>query len=108
MTDTATEEDTDWAGRATATVVGYVDTVRSASTGKALVGSRIAVYGLAMGLIMVVMAILLLVVLVRLVASITAAIPGLGIESGQVWLSYLILGIIFLFGGWLLWRKREE
>ncbi len=107
MTDT-TEQDTDWAGRAAATVVGYVDTVRSASTGKALVASRIAVYGVAMGLIGLVMGILLLVVLVRLVASITAVIPGLPIEPGEVWLSYLILGSIFLLGGWFLWRKREE
>ena len=60
-----------------------------------------------MALVALVMVILLLVVLVRLVASITAVIPGLPIESGEVWLSYLLLGLVFLAGGWFLWRKRE-
>ncbi|MFW2380533.1 MAG: hypothetical protein ACN4GZ_02155, partial [Acidimicrobiales bacterium] len=58
-------DDDDWAGRATATVVGYVDTVRAASTGKALVASRVAVYGLATALIVLIIASLLLIVLVR-------------------------------------------
>ena len=106
MTETSTDE-TDWAGRATATVVGYVDTVRSASTGKALVASRVAVYGLAMGLIAVIIGILFLVVLVRLLGAIYAAILPF-VEEGEIWSSYLTFGVLFLIGGWLLWRKKEQ
>ena len=104
MTDT--QEDTDWAGRATATVVGYVDTVRSATTGKAMVASRYAVYALAMALIGLVIGIMLLVVQVRLDGSLFALLPG--IEPGEIWPSYLLIGAIFLFGGMFLWRKKEQ
>jgi len=104
MTDT--QEDTDWAGRATATVVGYVDTVRSATTGKAMVASRYAVYALAMALIGLVIGIMLLVVQVRLDGSLFALLPG--IEPGETRPSYLLIGAIFLFGGMFLWRKKEQ
>ncbi len=106
MTET-TEADDDWAGRATATVVGYVDTVRSATTGKALVASRIAVYAVAMGLIALVIGIMLLIVLVRFVGAIFAAILPF-VEPGEIWPSYLLLGTLFLFGGWYAWRKRGK
>ncbi len=99
-------ESEDWAGRATATVVGYVDTVRSATTGRALVASRIAVYALAMGLIGIVIGILLLVLLVRLVGALTAWLLPF-IEDGEIWFSYLILGTLFMIGGLILWRKKE-
>ena len=100
------QEDNDWAGRATATVVGYVDTVRSASTGKALVASRVAVYGLAMALIALIIGILFLVVLVRFVGTIWAKLLPF-VEEGEIWPSYLTFGALFLVGGWLLWRKKE-
>ncbi len=97
----------DWASRATATVVGYVDQVRSATTGKALVASRYAVYAAAASLIGVVILVMLLVVVVRLLGSITAAVFPF-IEDGEIWLSYLVLGFLFLLGGWFLWRKKES
>ncbi len=55
----------DWSARATSTIVGYVDTVRGATTGKAMVASRLAVYGIAAALVAVVMLLLSLVLLVR-------------------------------------------
>jgi hypothetical protein len=105
MTESS-QEDNDWAGRVTATVVGYVETVRSASTGKALVASRVAVYGLAMALIALIIGILFLVVLVRFVGTIWAKLLPF-VEEGEIWPSYLTFGALFLVGGWLLWRKKE-
>jgi hypothetical protein len=105
MSETS-QEDNDWAGRATATVVGYVDTVRAASTGKALVASRLAVYGFAIALIALIIGILFLVVLVRFVGTIYAKILPF-VEEGEIWPSYLTFGAVFLLGGWVLWRKKE-
>ena len=101
--DTASE---DWSARATSTIVGYVDTVRTATTGKALVASRLAVYGIAAALVAVVMALLLLVVLVRFLVIATAE---LGITNeGEVWAAYWFLGAIFLIVGAVLWHKRGK
>lgn len=94
----------DWAAKATTTVVGYVDKVRSATTGKALVISRLAVYGLAMALLAIILGILLLIFLVRAMVALTALLPF--IEDGQVWLAYLILGVLFSAGGMFLWSKK--
>ena len=101
--DTASE---DWSARATTTIVGYVDTVRSSTTGKAMVASRLAVYGIAAGLVAVVMAILLLVLLVRFMVVATSYVPS--VEDGQVWLAYWILGGVFLLAGLILWRMRGK
>ncbi len=103
---TSPEDQNDWAGRATATVVGYVDQVRSATTGKALVASRYAVYATAMLLIAFVVVVLFLILLVRLVGSVTAALLPF-VNDGEIWLTYLLLGTIFLLGGVVAWRKKE-
>ncbi len=94
----------DWAAKATTTVVGYVDTVRTATTGKALVASRALVYFLVAGLAAMVALIIGLVLLVRLVTSFTAFLPF--IDDGEVWLAYLILGSIFTLAGMFLWKKK--
>lgn len=99
--DTASE---DWSARATSTIVGYVDTVRGATTGKAMVASRLAVYGLAAALVAVVMMVILLIVLVRFLVVVTGYWDVVG--EGGVWLAYWILGALFLLGGWVLWRMR--
>ena len=103
--DSDLAESEDWAGKATATVVGYVDTVRGATTGKALVASRAAVYFLAAGLIGIMLAVLGLIMIVRFLVALTNLLPF--INGGQVWLAYLILGAVFFFLGWRSWRKKE-
>lgn len=101
--ETASE---DWSARATSTIVGYVDTVRGATTGKAMVASRLAVYGIAAALVGVVMLLLSLVLLVRFLV---VASSSLGITSdGEVWSAYWLLGVIFLLLGWVMWRKRGK
>ncbi len=94
----------DWSAKATDTIVGYVDTVRNKTTGKALVVSRLAVYFLAAGLIGIVAVIILLIGAVRLVVAATEAVPT--VDEGEVWLTYWIFGLLFLGVGWFLWRKR--
>ena len=108
MSELDTPPTEDWSAKATTTIVGYVDTVRAATTGKALVVSRLAVYFLAAGLAAIVALILLLVMLVRLLVVATNNAPGTQelVEGGQVWLAYWILGAVFLLVGWFLWRKR--
>ena len=104
--DSELAESEDWAGKATATVVGYVDTVRGATTGKALVASRAAVYFLAAGLIGIMLAILGLIMMVRFLVALTNwAVPF--INGGEVWLAYLIIGSLFVFIGWGAWRKKD-
>jgi len=101
--DTASE---DWSARATSTIVGYVDTVRGTTTGKAMVASRLAVYGIAAGLVAVVMLLIALVLLVRFLVVLSDTI---GITSdGEVWSAYWFLGAIFLVAGWFFWRKRGK
>ncbi len=98
------QADQDWAGKATTTVVGYVDTVRTATTGKALVASRAAVYFVAAGLVALVALVLLLLLLVRGMVVLTSFLPF--IDSGEVWLAYLILGGLFSLVGMWLWKKK--
>lgn len=99
--DTAPE---DWSARATSTIVGYVDTIRGATTGKALVASRVAVYGVAAALVGMMMAILMLIVMIRFLVVVTGYWDVVG--EGGVWLAYWILGVIFLAAGALTWRMR--
>ena len=101
--DTASE---DWSARATSTIVGYVDTVRGTTTGKAMVASRLAVYGIAAGLVAVVMLLIGLVLLVRFLVVLS---DTFGITSdGEVWSAYWFLGVIFLVLGGIMWRKRGK
>lgn len=94
----------DWAGKASATAVGYVDTVRDATTGKAIVASRKAVYYIAIGLIAVVVLILFLILLVRALVILTSLFPFM--DAGEVWLTYMFLGAVFMGAGMFAWRKK--
>jgi hypothetical protein len=103
--DAASRRNDDWPARASATVVQYVGAVRDKTTGPALVASRNLVYALALGLIGLVLAVLVLVLAVRVLVVVTAYVPG--VELGESWLAYLLLGGIFLVVGAILWRKKE-
>ena len=97
--------DDDWPARAAATITQYVGTVRDKTTGPALTASRNIVYAIAMALIAFMLLILLLVLMVRMLVSVTAYVPG--VEAGETWLAYFILGAVFGLAGMLLWRKKE-
>jgi hypothetical protein len=96
----------DWPARVTATVVRYVGTVRAKTTGPALAAARWVVYLAAISLIAMVVAILGLVLVVRVLVTATGYVPG--VEPGETWLAYLILGGIFMLAGVFLWRKKER
>ncbi len=108
MSDVDVPSSQDWSAKATTTIVGYVDTVRAATTGKALVVSRLAVYFLAAGLAALVALVLALVMTVRLLVVATNNIPVLRdyASDGEVWMAYWILGVVFFVIGGVLWRKR--
>ena len=96
----------EWPSKLTATLVGYVDTARSATTGKALVASRYLVYFLAIALIGVIVAILSLILLVRLLVVASGALLPF-VDQGEVWFAYLVIGAVFTGIGMLLWRKKD-
>lgn len=96
----------DWSARATSTIVGYVDTIRNATTGKALLASRLAPYGVAAALVAMVVLILLLILVFRFLVIVTGYWDYVG--TGGVWLAYLILGLVFMTAGGVLWKKRSS
>ncbi len=93
----------DWPARATATAVGYVDRVRDLATGRALSASRIAVFAVAMAFAAVTAVLLLLILVIRLLVWATDFIPG--VETGETYVAYLIIGTIFVVAGVLTGRK---
>ena len=95
----------DWPARAAGLVERYVGSVREKTTGPVLSLSRYLVYLSTMILIGLVAAVIALILLVRLLVAVTAYIPG--VDTGESWPAYLILGGIFLVAGLFLWRKKE-
>ena len=91
-----TPTEPDWTDQVTDLVVDLVDSVRDKTTGPILKGARGVVYGLIAFLMVIVIGIVGLAFGGR-------AISLLPIDE---WISYLILGILFCLGGFLLWSKR--
>ncbi|MPY95436.1 MAG: hypothetical protein GEV08_20980 [Acidimicrobiia bacterium] len=87
----------DWPVRATDTIERLVDQARSKTTGPAIVASRWIVYGVVAAFLGLAALVLLIITAVR---GLDVAIPG------DVWIVYLVLGLVFALGGALLWRKR--
>lgn len=89
----------DWPAKLTDTIVGYVATVRNATTGRALVASRAAVYLLAAGLIALVALILVLILVFRLAVE---------LAQDNAWIAYLAFGAAFTLVGLFAWAKKER
>jgi len=89
----------DWPVKAADTIERVVDQVRSKTTGPAIVASRWIVYGVVLAFLALAALVLLIVAVVRFL---DIWIPG------DVWIPYLILGLVFAIGGALLWRKRAS
>jgi hypothetical protein len=88
----------DWPVRAADTIERVVGQVRAKTTGPAIVASRWVVYGLLAAFLGMVALVLFIVAVVRVM---DVWIPG------DVWIPYLILGLVFALGGALLWRRRS-
>lgn len=89
----------DWPAKLTDTIVDYIQKVRGATTGKALVASRAVVYLLAAGLVGIVTLVLALILVFRLLTE---------IAQGHTWIVYLVLGAVFTIVGLFAWAKKER
>ena len=87
----------DWAAETTDRIEQLVTTIRTQTTDRLLSIARLLVYGL-LAAIMGLMALVLVVV--ALVRALDELIPQ------EVWLTYLLLGAIFVVAGLFLWSKR--
>ncbi len=88
----------DWPEQAADALVGFVDKVRSKTTGPLLLASRALVYGLMVAVLALVVGVLLVVFGIRILDEL--------LPSG-VWLPYLILGTLFLVAGALVFQRRR-
>ncbi len=88
----------DWAAETADRLDQLVGTVRSQTTDRVLSIARLLVYGLLAAIVGLMAAVLGIVMLVRFADEF---IPQ------EVWLTYLVLGAIFLLGGAFCWSKRE-
>jgi hypothetical protein len=101
----------DWPKQATQQIVTVVDSVRDATTGRALTAARYLVYGTVLALLGLPLLVVLLVGLMRL------------IEGGLLWISdtfdlaplqdpicyvYLLFGLGFFIAGRYLWRSANK
>lgn len=89
----------DWPTQATEAIVNVVGSVRDRTTGPIITIARGVVFGVFAGVLAIVVAVMLIIAAVRLLDE---ALP-----SG-VWLPYLILGLVFVLGGALVFRKRNQ
>jgi hypothetical protein len=85
----------DWPAQAADTIVDVVGKARQKSTGPALTVVSGIVHGLLVAIAATMAMILLVVGLVRLANNWL-----------DVWLTYLILGTVFVLTGLLMWRQR--
>ena len=88
----------DWPAQAADAIVNAVETVRDRTTTPIMKIARGLVFGVFAGTIIVAIAVLAIIGAVRLLDEV--------LPSG-VWLSYLILGVLFAVVGALLFRRRN-
>lgn len=89
-----------WPTEATDFVVRTIGTVRDKTTGPAITGARVLVFGMFAALVATVALVLGAIALVRLI---TVYLPG-----GGVWAAYLIVGGVFLLAGTALWTRTRS
>ena len=87
----------DWGAQATDRFVTLVDDVKAKTTGPLLKVIRALVYGVIILVVGLAAVVLLVVGLVRLVE---VYLPG------EIWATYLLLGVVFVLAGMFAWSKR--
>jgi hypothetical protein len=88
----------DWPAQAADAIEKAVGNIRDKTTGPALTASRAVVYGTLAGIVGVAALVILIVALVRFI---DAYLPG------EVWSTYLLLGVVFTVAGALAWARRR-
>lgn len=102
----------DWPAQATDTIVDLVGQVRDKTTGPVLTAARGAVFGVLIAVLVALGLTSLVIALVRLTQiGLEAAAEAAGREISRataVWLSYLIVGCLFVAVGAVLWRLANR
>ncbi len=89
----------DWAAETAGRLDQLVGTIRAQTTDRVVSISRLLVYGLLAGILGLMAGVLGIVMLVRFLDEM---IPQ------EVWLTYFILGAMFLAAGAFCWSKRKQ
>jgi hypothetical protein len=101
-TSAAVDAPRDWPAEATALVVRVVDQAKSKTTRPAMLAARGVVYGLIAGLVGITIAIALFIGLFRAVDIVVNEIV-----EDSVWLTYLVLGLVFTVAGAIVFSRRK-
>jgi hypothetical protein len=96
---TADRTEPDWTDQVTDLIVDSVDMVRARTTGPLLDVSRAAVLALVAVIVFVPV---LVIVVVGLTRFLHWLLPG------GIWVSYLVMGALFVLLGALLWSRRRD
>lgn len=92
------DQDKDWADQVTTLIVDSVDKVRDRTTGPILEYSRASVH----------LVVALMVALPMLLLGILGLTRLLTWATGHAWISYTIIGVVFVVTGSILWSKRSK
>lgn len=87
-----------WSEQAANLVVETVDKIRLATTDRIITAAKAVVYGLTIGLVLLLVLPIALILLFRIV---DVYLPG------NVWGTYLLFGLVSLVTGATLWSKRK-
>jgi hypothetical protein len=87
----------DWPAQAASSIEQLVTTVRDRTTAPAINAARALVYALVGGTLIFASLLMLVICLIRLLNN---YLPG------DVWVAYLVLGIVFVLIGLVLWTQR--
>jgi hypothetical protein len=97
------EPSSDWPKQATDAIVDLVDQVRDRTTGTVLTIARAIVFGVIVAVLAGIIFVLALIGSVRLVnEALMNAFPW-----ADVWLTYLLFGVVFLAAGTVVFRRRQ-
>lgn len=95
----ANRTEPDWTDQVTDLIVDSVDKVRAKTTGPLLDFSRAGVLALVA---LIILLPILVMVIVGMVRFFNWLLPG------GIWVSYVVMSVIFLIIGAVLWKQRKD
>ena len=93
----------DWGVTAADKIEGVIDSVRDKAVVPLTTAARAIVYGLLAAIVGLVALVLVIAGLIRLLNVYLSNIPGV---SDGIWVTYLVLGTVFVLAGLFVWSKR--
>ncbi len=110
--DPAESDPGDWPAQAADSIVELVDTVRSKTTDRVVLGARWVVFGFLIFTLVLTALISLVVGLLRFVqVTLVNLADSAGWELSHaraVWISYLFVGMVFVGVGSLIWHQANR